>query len=213
MPLLRKAGFLECFLRSPSGEAPFRRPICPRTFIITSRLNSVPRAIVWYSFAVSKKVSHKIIVLLHNIRSVHNVGAIFRTADAIGVSEILLSGYTPTPLDHFGKVRSDFKKTSLGAELQVPWRKVSSISREILRFKKEGCTVVGVEQDVRALHYRKLKVPEHTVILLGNEVRGLSHALRAACDSLIEIPMRGKKESLNVSVAAGIILYGLFDRF
>lgn len=159
-----------------------------------------------------KKRMHSIILILHNIRSVHNVGAIFRTADAIGVSEIVLSGYTPAPVDRFGKPRNDFAKTALGAQTQVPWRKVSSPGKELDRFKERGYHIVGVEQDRRAMSYRACKAPAHTVLLLGNEVRGLSLALRDRCDVLVEIPMRGKKESLNVSVAAGIVLYGLFDR-
>lgn len=149
------------------------------------------------------------VLVLHNIRSVHNVGAIFRTAEAVGISLVILSGYTPSPLDKFGKWRTDFAKTALGAERVVPWKKVSVVADEIIRLKQRGFLIVGVEQDKRAIHYRQLKRTKQMAVVLGNEVRGLSSPLRAQCDKLVEIPMRGNKESLNVAVAAGVVLYGI----
>lgn len=146
-------------------------------------------------------------VLLHNIRSTHNVGAIFRTADAAGVSHLYLSGYTPLPQDRFGRVRGDIAKASLGAEAYVPWTHAKSPRSLITSLKKKGWRIVGVEQDARAKDYRKVRSHSRTLYIFGNEVRGLSPALRALCDELVEIPMHGKKESLNVSVAAGIILF------
>jgi 23S rRNA (guanosine2251-2'-O)-methyltransferase len=146
-------------------------------------------------------------VLLHNVRSTHNVGSIFRTGDGAGVSRIFLSGYTPTPIDRFKRVQKDIAKTALGAEVTVPWEYHREPTRSIARLKKEGWRVVGVEQDTRARDYRSLAMTKPTVFLFGNEVRGLSPALRDTCDELIEIPMHGTKESLNVSVAAGIILF------
>jgi 23S rRNA (guanosine2251-2'-O)-methyltransferase len=149
----------------------------------------------------------EIAVLLHNIRSAHNVGSLFRTSDAAGVSRIFLSGYTPTPLDRFGSPRKDLSKVALGAEKFVPWEYQKDPYATITRLRKEGWQIVGVEQDARAVNYRKFKVKRPTLFILGNEVRGISPALRKKCDALIEIPMRGKKESLNVSVAAGIVLF------
>ncbi len=151
----------------------------------------------------------EIAVLLHNIRSTHNVGSIFRTADAAGVSRVYLTGYTPAPTDRFGRVQKDIAKTALGAERFLPWEHQVSPVRLITKLKKEGWNIVGVEQDARARDYRTFKTKGNTVFIFGNEVAGISKDLRKRCDTLIEIPMHGKKESLNVSVAAGIILFSV----
>lgn len=149
----------------------------------------------------------QIAVLLHNIRSAHNVGSIFRTADAAGVSEVLLSGYTPSPLDRFGRAQKDIVKTALGAEISVRWQKFPDARRVIDERRTQGWRIVGVEQDARSRDYRSFSLKQPTLFVFGNEVRGLSPAIRTACDELIEIPMHGAKESLNVAVAAGIILF------
>lgn len=151
----------------------------------------------------------EIAVLLHNIRSTHNVGSIFRTVDAAGVSQVYLSGYTPTPTDRFGRAQKSIAKTALGAEQYIPWEHHTSPSRLISKLKKEGWTIVGVEQDAHSRDYRAFKVKGKTVFAFGNEVLGISKGLRKKCDVLIEIPMHGKKESLNVSVTAGIILFSV----
>lgn len=162
-------------------------------------------------------------VLLHNVRSTHNVGSIFRTADAAGVSCIYLSGYTPTPTDRFGRPQKDIAKTALGAEKSVPWTYKKTPGALLESLKKEGWFVVGVEQDKRARSYRKFKIVQPSLFIFGNEVRGLSLAMRRMCDVILEIPMRGAlvrqahhprhtgrgKESLNVSVAAGIMLFSV----
>ena len=145
-------------------------------------------------------------VLLHNVRSAYNVGAIFRSADGAGVSKIYLTGYTPTPLDRFGRPRKEIAKTALGAQRSVVWEFANSPVPVIDRLRGEGWSIVGVEQDARAIDYRSLVPAKKTLFIFGAEVRGLSAALRKRCDSLIEIPMLGTKESLNVSVAAGIVL-------
>ena len=163
----------------------------------------------------------RIAVILHNVRSAHNVGSILRTADASGASHVYLSGYTPLPKDRFGRVNKEIAKTALGAEQFVPWSHAPEPFRLVSMLKQRGWHVVGVEQDPRARNYRTFKTKTPTVFVFGNEVRGLSTNLRKACDSLIEIPMRGAmvrqthhprysgsgKESLNVSVAAGVILF------
>ena len=148
----------------------------------------------------------EIIVLLHNIRSAHNVGSIFRTADAAGVAKIILTGYTPRPLDQFKRPQKDIAKTALGAELSVPWEYAKIPQALIKKLRAQGWSIIGVEQDARAKDYRKL-LPLKRVYIFGNEVRGISAPMCALCDELIEIPMRGKKESLNVSVAAGVVLF------
>ena len=149
------------------------------------------------------------IVWLHNVRSAHNVGSIFRTADAAGAGRVLLSGYTPLPVDTLGQAQKEIAKTALGAETYVPWEAVATMNKKIATLKKEGWKIVGVEQDARAIDYRKFRTPTKAVLIFGNEVRGLSAQLRAQCDTLLEIPMHGTKESLNVSVATGIILFSL----
>lgn len=148
-------------------------------------------------------------ILLHNIRSAHNVGSIFRTADAAGVAQAHLSGYTPRPVDRFGRPSKEIAKTALGGERSVPWDYRVDPQAIIADARRRGLRIVGVEQDARATDYRTYRLTGSALVLLGNEVRGLSPALRAACDDLLEIPMRGKKESLNVSVAAGIALFRL----
>lgn len=154
----------------------------------------------------------KIAVLLHNIRSTHNVGSIFRTAEGAGAEKMYLSGYTPAPLDRFGRVQKDIAKTALGAEKMLPWEYASSPSAIIAKLKKEGWDIVGVEQDKKAIDYRKSRLSRPTLFIFGNEVRGIPPSLRAKCDTLIEIPIHGKKESLNVSVAAGVILFALLEK-
>lgn len=149
------------------------------------------------------------ILVLHNIRSVHNVGSIFRTADAAGVSQIILSGYTPTPLDRFNNPRKDFAKVSLGAEKIVLWTQVKSLPITIKHLKDEGSVIVALEQDTRSTPLFDYTPPKKLALVLGNEVRGLSAQALKLCDAVVEIPMRGTKESLNVSVAAGIAMFAL----
>lgn len=151
-------------------------------------------------------------VLLHNVRSAYNVGSVFRTADGAGIAKLYLSGYTPAPHDRFGRPDKEIAKTALGAERFLPWEHAKSPMPLIRALKRAGWRIVGVEQDVRAGDYRDFRMSHPTLFIFGNEVRGLSPQLRAACDLLIEIPMQGKKESLNVSVAAGVVLFACAAR-
>lgn len=151
-----------------------------------------------------------IIVLLHNIRSAHNVGSIFRTADAAGASKIVLAGYTPEPIDRFGRKRSDIAKAALGAEETLLWEYREDAKEAIEALKEEGVVVAAVEQDRRAVDYREYvrsSKDGSICFVFGNEVEGLPEEILSACDVIIEIPMHGTKESLNVSVAAGIVLF------
>lgn len=151
----------------------------------------------------------QICLLLHNIRSIHNVGSIFRTSDAARVSRIYLSGYTPLPIDRFGRIRQDISKVALGAEKTVDWEYVKDINRFIRKMKNEKVKIIGVEQDKRSIDFRKLDNINKVLIILGEEVNGIPKNILDKCDEIIEIPMYGKKESLNVAVTAGIILYTL----
>jgi tRNA G18 (ribose-2'-O)-methylase SpoU len=148
----------------------------------------------------------EVFVVLHNIRSVFNVGSIFRTSDCLGVTNVILTGYTPEPIDRFGRLRKDFAKVALGAEVAVPWEKFKkfSVALEFLRCKK--VRVIAVEQSSNSQDYRKVKPGHSVAFVFGNEVSGISPAVLKKCDIIAEIPMAGVKESLNVSVAAGIAL-------
>jgi 23S rRNA (guanosine2251-2'-O)-methyltransferase len=155
----------------------------------------------------AQKEKNNIQILLHNIRSAHNVGSIFRTADAAGVTTVYLSGYTPTPVDRFGRAQKEIAKTALGAEISVTWEYVASPSSVIKRLKKKDFEIVAVEQNRIAKNYKDFKIEKPTLFLFGNEVRGLSTQLQKSAHQCIKIAMHGKKESLNVSVTAGIILF------
>ena len=111
-------------------------------------------------------------VLLHNVRSAHNVGSIFRTSDAAGVSHVFLSGYTPIPVDRFGRAQKDIAKTALGGEVTVPWKYYKDATSCIRELKKGGWKIVGVELDPRAKDYRNFSSEDQTVFVFGNEVRG-----------------------------------------
>ena len=151
-------------------------------------------------------------ILLHDIRSVYNVGAIFRTADAIGVSRIYLSGYTPGPLDRFNRVRKDFAKSALGSEKSVPHEHIKSISDLLPYMGENGFQIVALEQDEKSVDYKDVKLEDRVLVILGNEVSGVEKDILKMVNIIAEIPMRGEKESLNVSVSAGIVLYHWFDK-
>lgn len=153
----------------------------------------------------------EVYILLHDIRSVYNVGAIFRTADAIGVTKIYMTGYTPTPVDRFGQPRSDFAKSALGSEKTVAWEYAKTPVSILNQLKKEKAQIISVEQSESSIDYKKVKLDSKVLVVFGNEVTGVSKSILGKSDVIAEIPMRGKKESLNVSVSAGIILFRWFD--
>jgi len=153
-------------------------------------------------------------LVLDNIRSVHNVGSIFRTAETLGISHIYCVGTTPVPVDRFGRKRKDLAKVSLGAEDSVKWSYLDDA--EALKFikalRKENCEVIALEQAPDSADYKNVLLNfDKILVILGNEVKGVSKTLLKECDEIAEIRMRGKKESLNVSVAAGIALFRWFD--
>lgn len=159
--------------------------------------------------------------ILYNIRSAHNVGAIFRTADGAGISKLFLCGYTPSPVDvrhQQGLLMSDINggdtgaykeiaKTALGAEQFVSWEKYRQTARLIKKLKEEGVRIVALEQTPKSILYTKYKPKFPLCLVVGNEITGISKSILELADDIIEIPMRGAKESLNVSVAFGIAAY------
>lgn len=156
---------------------------------------------------MAKKRNKDIYLILHNIRSVQNIGSIFRTADAAGISKIYLTGYTPAPIDRFGRARKDLAKTALGAQKNVSWQHIVSVEKTISQLKSDNVSVIAVEQAKGAVDYKKLSIVYPVAFVFGNEVRGLSKTILKQCDSIAEIGMLGRKESLNVSVAAGVFLF------
>ena len=153
----------------------------------------------------------ELILIVHNIRSAHNVGALFRTADGAGVSEVILSGYTPTPAKE-GMLRltpaeKALKKTALGAEQNLSWRKIVSLKTTLQTLREKGYTLLALEQALQSIDYRSCRPGKKVALLVGNEVLGIDKRVLKQCDGVLELPMRGKKNSLNVSVAAGIALY------
>ena len=146
-------------------------------------------------------------VILNNIRSVYNVGSIFRTSDALGIDKIYLCGCTPTPVDRFGRARQDLAKVALGAEKDIAWEYFSDTKEIIKKLNKVGFQIIAVEQDKKSVDFKKVKPKYPVAIVMGNEVDGIDKKTLALCDVIAEIPMSGKKESLNVSVAFGIVGY------
>jgi tRNA G18 (ribose-2'-O)-methylase SpoU len=138
---------------------------------------------------------------------VHNVGAIFRTADGAGVSKIFLSGYTPAPVDRFGRVVEKMQKTSLGATDMVSYEQCEDTLACIMKLKGKGVRVIALEQCPDSVSYTNVTYTGDVAFVVGNEVEGVPPSVCEACDVIVHIPMHGKKESLNVSTATGIILF------
>lgn len=147
-------------------------------------------------------------IVVHNIRSLHNVGSIFRSADAFGISEIILSGYTATP------PRSDINKTAIGAEEFVDWRHFEEGTEALQQLKEAGYYIVGMEQTTDSTPLPDFKVEKHSKIclVLGNEVTGIDDDVLHLIDEFVAIPQYGHKHSLNVSVAAGVVLYAFLEK-
>lgn len=148
------------------------------------------------------------ILWLHNIRSLHNVGAAFRNADAFGIHTLLLSGYTPVP------PRAEITKTAIGAEEHVNWEFVEVPFERIKQMKNRGYHFTGLEQTDKSVLLQNFKPPSQKIcLILGNEVTGIDDNFLPLLDSSVEIPQFGMKHSLNVSVACGVALYGFLNKF
>lgn len=155
-------------------------------------------------------------LILHNIRSAHNVGSIFRTADGCGVNYIYLTGYTPTPPDgsrpFTTKPERSLIKTALGAHEYVKWSKIENIDEVFENLKKQNFQIVALEQTEKSEGYKKFNPKFPLALVLGNEPEGIDLKTLQKCDKFIDIPMRGQKKSLNVSVAAGIAMYEIMSK-
>lgn len=164
-------------------------------------------------------MENEIFVILDNIRSAENVGSIFRTAEAVRASKIFLCGITPTPVDILGRPRPRLKKTSLGAENFLAWETFKKIAHLLDRLKKDGFLILAVEQTKNSVSYRLApniikkrfgkNGKKRIALVLGNEIKGVSRGALSRSDFVLEIPMAGRKESLNVAVAFGIVAFNL----
>lgn len=160
-------------------------------------------------------MSKDIVVIAHNIRSTHNIGSLLRTADGLGITKVYLTGFTPHPqqpnderLPHIAaKIQRQIHKTALGAETSVNTQYHEHVSDVISRLKQKGYHVVALEQSANSVKLPDFLAPNKTAILLGNEVEGVDQQTLADVDTVVEIPMFGKKESFNVIEAASMLLY------
>lgn len=144
-------------------------------------------------------------VICDNIRSLENIGSIFRTSDALGVSKIFLCGISGKP------PHSKIEKTALGAEKTIPFEYHKQTGRLIDKLRKQGIKIVALEQSKDAIDYKKFKPEFPLALIIGNEVKGISKNNLQKCDRIIFLPMKGKKESLNVSVAFGVAGYNIIN--
>jgi tRNA G18 (ribose-2'-O)-methylase SpoU len=150
-----------------------------------------------------------LVIIAHNIRSAYNIGAIFRTADGMGASSVFLTGYSPSPdkgqfQTSAGKM---IAKIALGSEKSLTWEKKSRLGPLLKKLKTEKFQIVALEQNERSADYRKLKPQFPVALILGNEPKGIDQKILKTCDRIVEIPMRGEKNSLNVAVALGVAGY------
>ncbi|HPT14142.1 MAG TPA: RNA methyltransferase [Bacteroidales bacterium] len=149
-----------------------------------------------------------VVIVLDNIRSQHNIGSVFRTADAFRVEKIMLCGISATPPNR------EIQKTALGATESVLWEYALDVSQAVKNLKEAGCQVIAVEQAEGSISLAEFQPPAGGKIALvfGNEVNGVSEPVMEIADGCIEIPQFGTKHSFNVSVTAGIVLWEIFNR-
>ncbi len=145
----------------------------------------------------------KIVLLLQNIRSLHNVGSLFRSADVFGVEKIYLCGYTGAP------PRKEISKVALGSDEWIPWEQAQRTHVVIERLRREGYQIVALETGIPSVPLPTTPFSDKVALIVGNEVDGITAPIVRRADVIVHIPMYGKKESLNVSVAGGVALYAL----
>jgi len=147
----------------------------------------------------------QLVLIAHNIRSLHNIGSLFRTCDGAGVKHLYLTGYSGFP------PRKEISKTALGAEDTVPWSHEWEIETVLFWLSQQAYTILAVETLAQSQAYYDLQVPERLALILGNEVQGLEPEVLEYVDGCVHIPMWGQKASLNVAVCGGVMLYGVQD--
>jgi tRNA G18 (ribose-2'-O)-methylase SpoU len=147
------------------------------------------------------------VAVLDNIRSLHNVGSIFRTADGAGVGKLQLCGMTATP------PRDEIRKAALGAEDHVPWEYFKTTEEALAKLQQDGYHLVALENNTpRARDYRETKYAFPLALVIGHEYNGIGEDILSRCETIVSLPMRGKKTSLNVAVAFGIAAYEISMR-
>lgn len=162
-------------------------------------------------------MNKQIVLVADNVRSLHNVGSLFRTAECLGVKKLYLCGYTPHPskknderLPHVvARNESQISKTALGTEKNLEWQYYKDVADCISQLKDEGFTIAALEQAENSIKLNDYSVPKKVALIVGNEPNGIDKSTLVLCNDIIEIPMYGKKESLNVVQAAAIALYAL----
>lgn len=159
----------------------------------------------------------ELVLIAHNLRSLHNVGSLLRTAEGLGIDKVWLTGYTPYPkqqnddrLPHLAqKTDKQIAKTALGAEKFVKWEHSEAIEAVLASLKADGFVIAGLEQTLGSQALPGFKPPRKLALIVGREVEGLESEVLELCDQVLEIPMSGQKESFNVVQAAAMALYHL----
>lgn len=151
----------------------------------------------------------RFVVICDDLRSLHNIGSVFRTADGSGVDKIYLCGISGRPDDE--KAKGKISKVALGAEEHVEWEYAKQAWRVAEELKKNGYQIISLEQTSKSIHYMEYKPKFPVALIIGNENKGVRKNLLERSDAVIQIPMKGEKESLNVSVAFGIAAYRMSE--
>ena len=158
-----------------------------------------------------------VILIVHNVRSCYNVGSLLRTSDGLGVGKVYLTGYTPYPvaqgdsrLPHLAaKADRQIHKTALGAEHAISWEHRMDLSQLITELKHASFTITAFEQNAASVPLPAYRSPANVALIVGREVEGIEPEILTLADNIVEIPMRGQKESFNVAAAAAMALYRL----
>lgn len=183
------------------------RPAATTTHIALKSTERVPYLVTQAAAGYEGLRPIPVSILLHNVRSLYNVGAFFRSADAAGCDKLYLCGITGRP-PHAG-----IAKTALGAEEAVPWEHHADVLALIRTLRQQGCEIAAVETSVHATDLYDWHPRFPVCVLFGHEVDGLTEPLLELCDTYVRIPMLGRKHSLNVATAGGVVLYELLRKY
>ncbi len=162
-------------------------------------------------------MTKELYIIAHDIRSAYNIGALFRIADGLGVSKIYLSGYTSIPYQeeiepYPSKAQKMIAKTALGAEKNVSWERTGKLLDLLDELKEKKISLVALEKTKESIDIKKFKPSFPLAIVIGNEIRGVEKDIQKKCDRIVHIPMKGKKSSLNVSIASAIAIYDILNK-